>query len=307
MATLTSVAEKTSLAYIDVKRYQELVAATAENIVALQSVNTIAKLRADAGLSSSSDVLQTQTRIAATRSTKEQYEASLSSAKARIAVLTGVYSKQYQNMPVQLTLEQEPLNNIDYSLIPNVLAAEAMRTSAQHSVERAKAGYWPTVSLKGSRARFQSNNNSTWDDQVQLNVDAPIYQGGAVSAQVAQAQGAGAMASSLVDQAKFDVLQKASVALADWNGAKGREGAGKIQLENALRARDVYKNEYKLSKRSLNDLLSVEQDVFQASFSRINANYDGWVAAVSYAAAIDNLLPLMGVAKNAASKLPSLN
>lgn len=306
MATLTEVAEKTAQTYIEVKRYQALIAAADEGVAALQTVNNMAKLRADAGLSSSSDVLQTQTRIASMRSTLEQYQAALQSAKARLVVLTGVKAAQYQPLPMKLALEQEPLDNIDYSIIPAVLAAEAMRNSSDYAVDKAKSGHWPTLSLRGGRTRYQSNNNAYWDDQIQLNVDAPIYQGGAVSAQVEQAQGARRIATSQVEQAKFDVLQKASVAMADWSGARGREDAGKLQLDNARRAREVYKNEYKLSKRSLNDLLSVEQDVFQAAWAQINADYDGWLAAVNYAAAVDNLLPLTGIEKNAASKLPEL-
>lgn len=306
MATLTEVAEKTAQTYIEVKRYQALIAAADEGVAALQTVNNMAKLRADAGLSSSSDVLQTQTRIAGMRSTLEQYQAALQSAKARLVVLTGVKAAQYQPLPMKLALQQEPLDNIDYSIIPAVLAAEAMRNSSDYAVDKAKSGHWPTLSLRGGRTRYQSNNNAYWDDQIQLNVDAPIYQGGAVSAQVEQAQGARRIAGSQVEQAKFDVLQKASVAMADWSGARGREDAGKLQLDNARRAREVYKNEYKLSKRSLNDLLSVEQDVFQAAWAQINADYDGWLAAVNYAAAVDNLLPLTGIEKNAASKLPEL-
>lgn len=54
----------------------------------------------------------------------------------------------------------------------------------------------------------------------------------------------------------------------------GREEAGLAQSESAHKTRDVYQNEYKLGKRSLNDLLTVEQDVFQAQSAEINANYD---------------------------------
>jgi len=83
--------------------------------------------------------------------------------------------------------------------------------------------------------------------------------------------------------------------------------AGRVQLENALRTRVVYKNEYTLSKRSINDLLSVEQDVWQATSSKIMAEYDGWSAGVNYASAVDNLMPLIGIEKNASAKLPDLS
>ncbi len=78
------------------------------------------------------------------------------------------------------------------------------------------------------------------------------------------------------------------MAYANWTGARGRD-TGPAQSESAHKTRDVYQNEYKLGKRSLNDSLTVEQDVFQAQSAEINANYDGWVAAVNYAAAVNNL------------------
>lgn len=80
-------------------------------------------------------------------------------------------------------------------------------------------------------------------------------------------------------------------------GAQGRIHAGQLQLENAVRTRNVYKNEYTLSKRSINDLLSVEQDVWQAASSKIIASYDSWGAGINYASAIDNLMPLIGIEK----------
>ena len=204
-------------------------------------------------------------------------------------------------------MQQDSLDSIDYTLIPSVLAARTMESSAQYGIERAKSQHWPTLSLKGGRTRYESDNRSYWDDQIQLNIDAPLYQGGAVSARVRQAEGARAMAASQVDQARFDVLQKASVAMADWSGARGRMEAGNVQLENALRAREVYKNEYTLGKRSINDLLSVEQDVWQATSSKISAEYDSWASAVNYASAVDNLMQRIGIEKNAAAKLPDLS
>lgn len=307
MGTLSDVAAKTALSYVEVKRYTELVKAAEDNVQALKSVQHLAKLRADAGLSSTSDELQTQTRIAGMQTTLEQYKAALKSARARLSVLTGIDAQQFSPLPKSIDIKLDSLDSIDYSTIPTVLAAQSMETSTQYGVERAKSQHWPTLSLKGGRTRYESDNRSYWDDQIQLNVEAPIYQGGAVSARVTQAEGTRAVASSHVDQARFDVLQKASVAQADWAGAQGRMLAGQSQLENAILTRSVYKNEYTLSKRSINDLLSVEQDVWQAASARINAAYDSWSAGISYASAIDTLMPLVGIEKNVAAKLPDLS
>ena len=307
MATFTDVAEKTALAYVEVKRYDALNIAAQEHITALEGVQRMVSLRADAGLNSRSDVLLAQTRITGMKATLEQYRASLQSARARLGVLTGVQATKYAEPPQTLVNDPVPLDQIDYTWIPAVLAARAQESASGYAVDRAKSQHWPTLSLQGGRTRYESDNRSYWDDQVQLKVDAPLYQGGAVSARVRQAEGARQMASTQVDQARFDILQKAAVAQADWQGANGREQAGQQQLDNARRTRDVYKNEYTLSKRSLSDLLSVEQDIWQAALSRITAEYDSWVAAVNYAAALDTLLPLTGIEKNTANTLPDLN
>jgi outer membrane protein, adhesin transport system len=307
MGALSDVAEKTALNYAEVKRYNDLLQAAKESVLALKNVEQLATLRADAGVSSTSDELQARTRIAGMQAMVEQYNAALNSARARLAVLTGMQAETYSPVPSNLIVEPDSLDRIDYSLIPAVMAAQNMERSAQYGVETAKSQYWPTLSLKGGRTRYESDKRSYWDDQIQLNIDAQLYQGGAVSARVRQAEGARAIASSQVDQARFAVLQKASVAQADWTGARGRMAAAKLQLEHASRARDVYKNEYTLSKRSINDLLSVEQDVWQGSSSKIMAEYDGWNSAINYASAVDNLMTLVGIEKNAAEKLPDLH
>ncbi|HBU6164037.1 TPA: TolC family outer membrane protein [Escherichia coli] len=306
MATLTDVAEKTATAYMEVSRYQALSDAAQRNIHSLENVYNMAALRANAGLNSSSDELQAQTRIAGMRSTLEQYQAQMASAKAQLAVLTGVQPEAIAAPPAELPEQPVSLKNIDYQSIPLVLAAENLRQSAQYGVEKTKAQYWPTLSIQGGKTRYQTSDRSYWDDQLQLNVNAPLYQGGAVSAQVQQAEGQQKISASQVEQAKLDVLQRASVAYANWTGARGREEAGLAQSESAHKTRDVYQNEYKLGKRSLNDLLTVEQDVFQAQSAEINANYDGWVAAVNYAAAVNNLIPLAGIKQGLYNDLPDL-
>ena len=62
--TMTAVGLSTVQAYLQVKRYQALSVVARNNIDSLDKVKQTAQLRADAGLSSQSDVLQAETRIA---------------------------------------------------------------------------------------------------------------------------------------------------------------------------------------------------------------------------------------------------
>ncbi|VFS49800.1 type I secretion outer membrane protein, TolC family [Budvicia aquatica] len=115
-------------------------------------------------------------------------------------------------------------------------------------------------------------------------------------------------AQAEVESVKLNINKRAATANADLFGAQQRKLAGDQQLASATYTRDVYRDEYQLSKRSLNDLLSVEQDVVQADSARINALYDQWDASVRYASAVDNLLMMLGIERKTErdNMLPSL-
>lgn len=309
-STMTDVALSTLQAYLTVKRYQALTIAAHDNIASLQRVEETSQMRADAGLSSQSDVLQAQTRIAGMRATVEQYRAQQRSAQAQLTVLTGVVSDNLPDLPQSLLAQKVTLDRIPYENSTLVRTAQARQQAAIERVNQNSAEHWPTLRVQAGRTRYQNGgaNGSYWDNQLQLAVDAPVYQGGAVSAKVRAAEGERQAAQAAVEKTKLDINQKASTAYADMIGGQQRQIAGEEQYTSASHTRSVYQDEYKLSKRSLNDLLSVEQDVFQADTMRIGALYDGWDATVRYAAAVDNLVDMLGIdrQKQSGETLPSL-
>jgi len=306
--TMTVVAQDTLQAYLSVKRYQALVDAARLNIASLQRVRDMARLRADAGLSSQSDVLQAQTRIAGMNASMEQYRAQARSARAQLTVLTGVVSENLPELPQALLNQQVTLDKIAYEKSAAVRSAQARQEAALERVRQAQSNHWPTIKVQAGRTRYENESRSYWDDELQLQVEAPLYQGGLVNARTRAAEGDRAAAEAAIQQSKLQINQNASTAYADMIGAQQRKEAGEEQLRSADHTRDVYADEYKLNKRSLNDLLSVEQDVFQADSSRLTALYDGWDATVRYAAAVDNLLDILGVDReaNSGQTLPSL-
>jgi len=306
--TLNEVGMQTLQYYLQVKRYQALAQAARNNIVSLKGVQDMADLRAEAGLSSQSDGLQAQSRIAGLNATLATYEAQMRTAQAVLSVLTGVVADSLPDLPDSLMQQKISLQSLPYEQSFAVRSAQSKQLAAQDRIRQARAQHWPTVSVQAGRTRYENENSSYWDDQVQLVVDAPIYQGGAVSARVDAAEGDRASTQAAVEASKLDINQRAATAWADLTGAQQRQQAGEAQMQSANRARSVYRDEYRLSKRSLNDLLSIEQDVFQAESSSIVARYDAWDAAVRYAGAADNLLDMLGIerSRTVGDELPAL-
>lgn len=306
--TLNEVGMQTLQYYLQVKRYQALAQAARNNIVSLKGVQEMADLRAGAGLSSQSDGLQAQSRIAGLNATLATYEAQMRTAQAALSVLTGVVSDSLPDLPDSLMQQKITLQSLPYEKSNAVRSAQSKQLAAQDRIRQARAQHWPTVSVQAGRTRYENENSSYWDDQVQLVVDAPLYQGGAVSARVDAAEGDRASTQAAIEASKLDINQRAATAWADLVGAQQRQQAGDAQMISANRARAVYRDEYRLSKRSLNDLLSIEQDVFQAESSSIVARYDAWDAAVRYAGAADNLLDMLGIerSRTVGDDLPAL-
>ncbi|VTR46981.1 Outer membrane efflux protein BepC precursor [Serratia fonticola] len=113
--TMTEVGQQTLQAYLQVKRYQDLGIAAERNLVSLNRVKEIAELRANAGLSSQSDVLQAQTRIAGMNATLEQYRAQHRSAWRSFSVLTGVVPDKLPDLPQQLLQQKITLKSLPLS------------------------------------------------------------------------------------------------------------------------------------------------------------------------------------------------
>ncbi|AKJ42480.1 TolC family outer membrane protein [Pragia fontium] len=294
-STLNNVGQLTLQSYLQVKRYQELALAAQRNLASLKTVRDMAKMRADAGLSSQSDVLQADSRIDGMNATYQQYQAQVRSSQAVLMALTGVMADTLPDLPKNLLNQKITIKSLPYQQNNAVRSAQAKQSAAEQRIRQAKAQYWPTVSVQAGRTRYGDNNGSYWDDRVQLVVDAPLYQGGATGAKVEAAEGDRQNSLAELEASKLDVNQKASTAYADLIGAQQRQQASEAQQSSAVQARSVYQDEYRLSKRSLNDLLSVEQDVLQAENAAITARYDAWDAAVRYAGAVDNLLDMLGI------------
>lgn len=294
-SVMNDVGTQTIQAYLKIKRYEDLSQSVIRNIASLEKVRDMAKMRADAGLSSQSDVLQAETRIAGMNATYEQYRAQQLTAQAELSVLTGVVAESLPDLPEALAKQKVKPNRISYKDSSTVRSAESKQQAAVQKVKQAQAQHWPTVSVQAGRTRYNDDDQSYWEDQVMLVVEAPLYQGGAVNARVRASEAERRAAQAEVENAKLNINQKAATANADLIGAQQRKLAGDRQFASATYTRDVYQDEYKLSKRSLNDLLSVEQDVLQADSARLNALYDQWDASVRYASAVDNLLLMLGI------------
>jgi outer membrane protein TolC len=171
--------------------------------------------------------------------------------------------------------------------LPPIAQARAQLQAAQASVRQAKGQYWPTVDLALSR----QNNVITGKQEAltQLQVNAPFYNGGGTSALVESAVNQVKSAEFALEEARLLAREKAALAWQEWASAKGRSDTGSAQTLVGDKLVDAYRQQFRVARRSLLDLLNIQADTFGYRSAARAAFHDERLARVRVLAATGEL------------------
>lgn len=189
MLNIDQVAHDTAAAVVQVQGYQKLVDIAKAQVNSLKQIGDLIRQRNDAGASSLSDVVQTDTRVEGAQSTLLQYQAALQRWKATLATYIGIggIATVTDDLPQGMDAACA-VSKIDYRSVPAVLAALAQAGQAQAQLDNANAQMLPTISLEPEVTHYLNDNyaNSAVLNKTQysawVKVQMPIYQGGAMTA-----------------------------------------------------------------------------------------------------------------------------
>ena len=171
--------------------------------------------------------------------------------------------------------------------LPPIAQARAQLQAAQASVRQAKGQYWPTVDLAVSR---QLNTiTGERDALTQLQVNAPFYNGGGTSALVESAINQVKSAEFALEEARLLAREKAAFAWQEWASAKGRSDTGSAQTLVGDKLVDSYRQQFRVARRSLLDLLNIQADTFNYRSASRAAFHDERLARVRLLAATGEL------------------
>ena len=276
MLAIDQVAHDTAAAVVQVQGYQKLVEIAAAQTASLKQIGVLIRQRSDAGATSLSDVLQTDTRVEGAQATLTQYQAALERWKATLATYIGTATVPVVTDDIPDGMRQAcAVSTINYRAVPSVLAAWAQATQAQAQVDNATAQMRPTISLEPQVSQYLNDNyaNSATVNRTQysawVKVEMPIYQGGALTAsrdaalQSLAAANAAVKAEQLNARQKLTASQDEAVNLAQSIQVQAR------QQKLGEQTRALYQDQYlQLGTRPLLDILNVDQEIFQAQFSQ---------------------------------------
>lgn len=289
-------------AYVDVRRDQERLRISTENVAVLQRQLDEARARFEVGEITRTDVAQAEARLAAARASYASSQAQLAISRASYAAVVG---QNPGDLAAEPSLEGLLPTSVDEAFTaaeegnPQVLAAEYSERASAARLAAARAERRPTVSASGSIGYDASNAAFTgtggqFENYQQsvggsVTVRVPIFTGGLINSAVRAAGERNKADQLAIEEARRDALRSVSQAWNSLVGARANLTANEEQVRASRIAFEGVRQEAQVGLRTTLDVLNAEQELRNAELALVNARRDQYVASALLLSAMGKL------------------
>lgn len=291
VAALDDLALQTADAYLAWARAHELVRLAQDNLQAHERIRDDMRKIVEVDPGRQVDLNQAAVRVSNARLALTQRETERARAQAQLARYVAV-----QALRQPAGLDEEPgvaPASVDEALAraadahPQLAQALAQWHAAQAAVGIARGQTLPRVDLQLSR-QYSALTQRT-EPQAQLSVNMPVFNAGAGRAGVDAAQAQAQAARLALQEQRLLVSQRIGMAWAEWQGTRERERESQQQSDDGRSLAEAYRMQFRLARRSLLDLLNVQNEAFNYATSAVTARYDRRIARYRLGAALGEL------------------
>ena len=267
-------------AYLNVLRHQELVQLAATNLEAHERTHDQITLRSERGVGRKADMDQSQGRLALARANLLAEESNLHDQETSYLRIIGEYPENLVGPEFAPTTLPETVNEAIAEAIDNhpiLKSANADIESAEAQHDTASSAFYPRVNLEiGATADNDLNGIDGHNNDVtaMLRLRYNLLNGGRDSARREETAYRINQATEIRNNTRRQVVESVRYS---WNAlqtVKNQMSYFEIHVESSLRSRDAYRQQFSLGQRTLLDLLDSENELFVASQSLVNAQYD---------------------------------
>jgi outer membrane protein len=273
---------RTTRAYFEVLRASDLVRVQEALVAADERQLEQSRQRFEVGLVAITDVNDSQAAYDRSRANLITAENALDNAWEALRRIVGPVSVPLARLGDRLPLAPPEPNDINIwaetALANNfgIVAAKQAAEAARKQIEVERSGYYPSVDMQAgydvarSNAQFNTDTDSAF---IGLNLNVPIYQGGAVASRTRQAGHQFRAAQDRLDQQRRGVINQVKDAfrgiLSSISDVKARQAAivsARSSLESTQAGLEV-------GTRTQVDVLNAQRALFQAEFDYLSARY----------------------------------
>jgi len=305
-ASRDDVAQQAAEAYINWARSLEMHGLASKNVVSLNvTLDDIRKIVAvDTGRRI--DYEQAKVRLDNATLTQLQRQTELAQARQRLSRFwPGALPPQPLGLQAAM-MDNSLLGRMPEAVeavvaqitddLPTIAQQKAQVDAAQAALTLAKGQYWPSVDFTATRQmNLVSAGNlfgsATYreDTLTQVQLSMPLYNGGATSAGVNAAASQLVAAQNVLEETRLLAREKAVFAFEDWRNAKDRAAQGVEQSRVGELVVEGYRQQFRLARRQLLDLLNIQAESFNYQSAAMTAFYDEQVARVRLLAVMGDL------------------
>ena len=276
-----TIALLTAEAYLEILRRRQLVELSKDNVVIHQKILDQIRTLAVGGAGRQADVQQSSSRLALAKSSLVNAQGNLRNTEITYRRITGELPKaltqpDLSSLVATLPQNEEQAFDIAINNHPALQIAYAELAAAQAGHQHASSTFLPRFNLELGITDNQNldgiaGNND--DITAMLRMRYNLYRGGADQARLQEtAQQVGAAQETI---RKIQRLLEEETFLA-WNSlitTRARLDYLKKHVESTAEVLESYKEQFKLSQRTLLDVLDSESELFNARTSLVSAQY----------------------------------
>ena len=291
-------------AYFETVRVKFAVGVQHDLIQRMQTQLGIAELLFDGGKISNLDVIRLRTQLLSAQSQLSTLQSQVKTKQFVLAQAIGiidtcaVIDSILPENPDSLPVDQTGLEN-ELGQSPEMQAVKSFYQKSLLDQRIAEADYLPTVSVNASY-NFEGGaliadqptgvitNNPNWIIGASVNI--PIYRGGSVRAQVAQAHERTLQAQNVIDQTAVTLTARLRSSIESVNDKKEKIGLAKQILQSADETIRTAELRYSTGKLSAFELIDAQSTFARAQQDYFNARVDYRIAIEELAAMCPSLL-----------------
>jgi adhesin transport system outer membrane protein len=278
--------------WYEVLQYRTAVALAGDNVQRLEDLAEGAALRFRSGVDSGGDVARARAYVAGAQSQQVEFARQLAVAEALYQELFGAPAPD-----VARVIAPETIPPSNQSLRPEVVAAQAQFREASAAVDAAKADRLPVISgrLGANGYNVLQDGTPAYDVRGQIVLRQTFATGGAQGSRVAELKAKRRSAELAVDRAETAAARELAIAEADV--AKLRLAIAPLETAylDSRRARDLFVEQFRVSRGTLFDVLRAERDLLDAALALSRATYDLDVARFTLLARQNGLIERFGM------------
>jgi adhesin transport system outer membrane protein len=237
------------------------------------------------------DVTQAVVRTENARLTQEQFVSEREIAAERLRrMLLGLlprHPKGYQQVLGDLPTSQKQALTLLGDAHPVIARQLSEIEAAKANVTNAKSQFSPSVDLSYQRQATQGSGQG--DYVTQLNVRVPIFDGGGAYGGTRSAYAELEAAKQGLTEAQITLRESLLSAWSEYSTAKQRIALGTRQVKSANELVTGYDQQFRVGRRSLLDLLTIQDNLFSYQISLTNATFQERTAKAKILAVLNRL------------------